>query len=210
MLCGVKNQRRARTEQLRGFGGYDCAVGQFYRRARIAATVAPLLGSHGDTARVGVDSRLIEEQPYFLDLVSIVGTAHKFVCGVVIATDYLVAACIAAHFIVVDAEADHVDAHIRGRLVWILTVYPLEQCVEHRKNLDVAIVVDGGLSVSFQMERVYHVHIVEVGGRRLVCDIDRMLEGETPHRESLEFGISGLNSATILVIQLREAHRHLS
>ena len=60
------------------------------------------------------------------------------------------------------------------------------------------------------MERVYHVHIVEVGGRRLVCDIDRMLEGETPHRESLEFGISGLNSATILVIQLREAHRHLS
>ena len=39
-----------------------------------------------------------------------------------------------------------------GRLVWILTVYPLEQCVEHWKNLDVAIVVDGGLSVSFQME----------------------------------------------------------
>ncbi len=107
MLCGVKNQRRARTESNSEVSevmivpsASSIAAHGLPQRSRLslAATVT--------ARRVGVDSRLIEEQPYFLDLVSIVGTAHKFVCGVVIATDYLVAACIAAHFIVVDAEAE--------------------------------------------------------------------------------------------------------
>ena len=60
------------------------------------------------------------------------------------------------------------------------------------------------------MEGVDHVHIVEVGRGGLVSDIDGMLQRKTPHRESLEFGISGFHTALMLVIELAEAHGHLA
>ena len=60
------------------------------------------------------------------------------------------------------------------------------------------------------MEVVKHIHIVEICGRRLVCDIDGMQKRNIPNRESLEFRISRLNAAAVFVVYLREADSHLS
>ena len=50
-----------------------------------------------------------------------------------------------------------------------------EHCAQYRENLNVAVIVDSGLSVCLQMEGIDHVHVVEIGGCRLVSDVDRML-----------------------------------
>ena len=60
------------------------------------------------------------------------------------------------------------------------------------------------------MERVNHIHVVQVGCRRLIGDIDRMLERQIPNRERFKLRIARLHAALMLVIQLREAGRHLS
>ena len=60
------------------------------------------------------------------------------------------------------------------------------------------------------MERVDHVHIIEVGSSSLICYVDRMLQREIPDRESLELGISGLDSSFVLMVELAEAYRHLT
>ena len=94
----------------------------------------------------------------------------------IVATDYLVLRSILTHLVVADAESHHVHTHIRGRLVRILAVDTLKQSVQHRENLDVTIVVDGNLAVSLIVERVDHVHIVQVGSCSLVGNVYRMLQ----------------------------------
>ena len=65
-----------------------------------------------------------------------------------------------------------------------------ENLLQHRENLNVPVIVDRRLSVSFQMERINHVHIREVGGCRLVGKIDRVLERQVPNRERLELRVA--------------------
>ena len=60
------------------------------------------------------------------------------------------------------------------------------------------------------MEGVDHVHVVKVGSRGLIGQVDRVLERQVPDREGLELGIAGLHAALMLVIQLAEAGGHLS
>ena len=91
-----------------------------------------------------------------------------------------------------------------------MAVDALEEGVEDRENLDVAVVVDGRLAVGLQVERVDHVDIVEVGGGRLVGDVDRMFERQAPYGEGLELGISGLYAALVFVVELAEAYGHLA
>ena len=52
------------------------------------------------------------------------------------------------------------------------------------------------------MERVNHVHIVEVGSGSLIGDIDGMLQGEVPYGEGLKLRITGTDPAFVLVIEL--------
>ena len=60
------------------------------------------------------------------------------------------------------------------------------------------------------MERVDHVHIVEIGGCCLIGDVHRMLQGQVPHGEGLEFGITSTDAAFVFVVQLRETGCHLT
>ena len=60
------------------------------------------------------------------------------------------------------------------------------------------------------MERVDHVHVIEIGCSCFVCDINRMLERQVPYRESLEFSVTSLDSSLVLMVKLTEAYRHLS
>ena len=60
------------------------------------------------------------------------------------------------------------------------------------------------------MEGVDHVDVVEVGGRRLVRQVDRVLERQVPDGEGLKLGVPGLDAALVLMVQLRKADRHLA
>ena len=60
------------------------------------------------------------------------------------------------------------------------------------------------------MERVDHVHIVQVGGSGLVCQVDRVLQGDVPDGEGLELGVTGLDAPLIFMIQLGQADGHFA
>ena len=44
------------------------------------------------------------------------------------------------------------------------------------------------------MVRINHIDIVDVGGRRFVGQIDRMVERQIPNRESFVFGINAFDT----------------
>ena len=52
------------------------------------------------------------------------------------------------------------------------------------------------------MERVNHINIVKVGGRRLISDVYGVLERNVPYREGFKFRVSCLNAALVLVVKL--------
>ena len=79
--------------------------------------------------------------------------------GRVVAADDLLTRGLAAGFIVDDRACNHVDAHVRRALVGALAVDGTEHGLEHRENFNVAVIVDGRLAVSVQMEGVDHVHV---------------------------------------------------
>ena len=60
------------------------------------------------------------------------------------------------------------------------------------------------------MERIDHVHVVQVRGRGLVGEVDRVLERQVPDREGLKLRIARLHAALVLVIQLAQAGGHLA
>ena len=60
------------------------------------------------------------------------------------------------------------------------------------------------------MERVDHVHVVEVDGRGFVCDIYGMLERQVPDGEGFEFRVARLHTVLMLVVELGEADCHFS
>ena len=60
------------------------------------------------------------------------------------------------------------------------------------------------------MERVDHVHVVQVGGGGLVGQIDRVLQGNVPDGEGLKLGVARAYAVFVLVVELGEARRHLA
>ena len=113
--------------------------------------------------------------------------------------------------VVDDAVARHVDAHIgRGIDTGLSPAICSKMARSDRENLDVAVVVDRGHAVGLQVERVDHVDVVQVGGRRLVGEVDRVLERQVPDGEGLEFGIACGDAALVLMVELAEAGRHLA
>ena len=210
MLHGVEQQGGAAAQQGRGLRGDDGAVFELYGCSVVAALNLALVGGYGDGPRGGRDFRLVEEQPNLVDLVFVVGSVGHLVGGIVEAANDFVLRGVAAHFVVRDAEAHHVDAHIGGRLVGILAVDVFEEGVEDGEYLDVAVVVDGCLAVGFEMEGVDHVDVVEVGGGGLVGDVDGVLQRQVPHGEGLELGVACADASLVLVVELREAGGHLA
>ena len=127
-----------------------------------------------------------------------------------ISADNLLFCRFSADRIIRDRKPCHVDAHVRRRLVRALTHNSFENLLQHRENLNVPVIVDRRLSVSFQMERINHVHIREVGGCRLVGKIDRVLERQVPNRERLELRVAGFDAAFVFLINLGKAGCHFA
>ena len=202
MLHGVKQQGCTATEQWRSLRGYDGTVFHLDGGGMVSALDLALVGCHCNGTRCGGDLCLVEEQAYLVYLVLVISAVGHLVGGVVEAAYDFVFGCLAAHLVVADTEAHHVDAHVGGRFIGIFAVDTFEESVQHGEDFDVTIVVDGCLSVCLKMERINHIDIVEVGGRSLVGDVHGMLQWKVPHRESLELGIAGTCATLVLVIEL--------
>jgi len=59
------------------------------------------------------------------------------------------------------------------------------------------------------MERIDHIHVLEVQRGGLVGYVDGMVQRDVPYRERLELGVSRGDSSPVLIVQLGEAYRHL-
>ena len=55
------------------------------------------------------------------------------------------------------------------------------------------------------MEGVDHVDVLQIGSRRFIRDVDRMLQRQIPDRERLELRVPRLHAALVVVVQLRQA-----
>ena len=209
-LYRVEQRRRARAEQGRSLSGYQSAVGQLdcdRGSARISRSVER--GAHAAAVFLG-DACLIHQALDFSQLRIAREPSLVIAQGVEIAADYLVQRGVAGRGVIGDAVARHVDAHVRGRFIGALALDFLKYSVEHGEDFNVSVVVDGGLAVSFEVVGVDNVDIVEVGGCRLICEVDGVLQGQVPYGERLELCVSRLDAAQVVVIELGEAGRHLS
>ena len=60
------------------------------------------------------------------------------------------------------------------------------------------------------MEGVDHVHVVQVGGGRLIGQVHRVLQGQVPDGEGLKLGVACGHPPLVLVVELGEAGGHLA
>ena len=115
-----------------------------------------------------------------------------------------------AGFVVDDAVAHHIDAHVRGGLVGTLPVDALKDGVEHREDLHIPVVVYRGFAVGLQMEGVDHIHIIEIRGGGFIGQVDRVLQGQIPDGKRLKLGVAGLDAPAVLMVELGETGGHLA
>ena len=160
------------------------------------------VGCCGNRTESSCNLRLIEEHTDLIHLTLVISAIRHLVGGSIESADNLVLRCLAAYLIVRDAETNHVHTHIRWRLIGILTIDTLEERIQNGEDLYVAIVVHSRLVVCFQMEWVDHVYIVEISRSSLISDIHRMLQGQVPHGEGLELGITSTDTTLVLIIEL--------
>ena len=210
MLGGVQYQGGAGTEQVAGMGRDEGAVFQLNGSSCHTFLFLAVFGGNGSLAVSRGDFSLLHQQGNLVHLVFGAFALGKITKRRIITPYDFLFGSFAAHRIVAQTIAYHIDAHIGRRLVGILTIDALEDGVQHGEDLDVAVVVDGGLAVGLQVERVDHIHVAEVSGGGFVGHVDGVFQRQVPHGEGLELGVARLDAALVLVIELAEADGHLT
>ena len=206
----VHEARRGSAEQGARFAGDYRSVGQLNADGRSAGLLRAGICRRDDGAVGRGKADGVHDELYLADLFDRTETLAQRTRSGVVAADDLLLGGIPAGFVVYDAVAGHVDAHVRGALVRTLTVDASEDGVEYGEYFNVAVIVYRRLTVCLEMEGVYHVHIVEVGGGRLVGEVYRVLEGNVPDREGLELCIACVYSALVLMVKLAQTGRHFA
>ncbi len=125
--------------------------------------------------------------------------------GTVIAADDFVLGGAADGFVVGNAFADDVDAHVGGRVINVATGDAVDDFFENREGFEVAIIIDDLFTVVLEMEVINHVDIAEVGSGSFVGDVDGVLEGERPDREGFKLGVASVDAFFVFVIELGKA-----
>ena len=210
LLQSVQKKRGGSSEKVGGFSVNDPAVRKLQGRGGAAGCFFDLktYGNHSAVLKGCV--RLLEKQYDLENLVLFARTGHKGRAAFIITADNLLTGGLAACLVVYNAVSGHVYAHIGRRFVGAVPHDLLKHCLEYRKDLYITIIVDGGLSICLQMERIDHIDVVQVGGSRFVRQIDRMLERNVPDGEGFEFCVSGADSPFVFVIELGKAGGHFS
>ena len=210
-LDGVQESRRSRTEQGSGLAGNDASVGQLdSNRGLTFGILRTRKCLAHDRSVLDVYSRLAHKHLDLLNRGFGSGALFTLTERLEVAADYFVLRCVAAGVVINNAVARHIDTHIGGRLIGALARYLLKDGVQNGEHLNVAVVVDGGYSVCLKVIGVDHIHIVKIGGSRLVREVDGMAQGKIPDGEGLEFSVAGLYAALVFVIKLRKAGSHLA
>ena len=162
-------------------------------------------GAHADA-----DARLVQQQ-FQLVAVILDDTAGFLVAQALeVAADNFLAGSLLADFIVNDAVACHINAHVGGRMVRAFARNQLKHGIDNGENFDIAVIVDRRFAVCFQMERVNHVDIVQVGGSSFVSKVDWVLEGNVPDGKCFKFGVASLDAALVFMVQLGQADGHFA
>ena len=210
VLEGIQEHCRRGTEQRRSLTRNNGPVVQLNRHRRTTCQFSLFDSGSNHRTVCSTDLGLFHNQFLLVNLF-LVGIALTHIAKrIVIAADDFLTGCFADSIVIDNAVASHVHAHIRRALVRRFSQDAGKQGVQNREDFHVAVVVDGRLAVSFQVERVDHVHVVQVGRRSFVREVHRMLERNVPNREGLELGIPRLDSTLVFVVNLRKAHSHLS
>ena len=206
----VEQQRRARAEQRAGLSRDHAAVRQHHRAGRLAGLLGLSVRGGDGRADVGRDICLPHHQLELAQLALVrLAACDSNLSGVVAAQD-LQPRCLAADLVGDDAVARHVHAHVGRGLIGARPLDFFKYRAQHGKDLHIAVVVDGRDAIGLKVEGIDHVHIVEVGGRRLIGEVDGVLERQVPNGEGLELRIARRNAVFVLVVELGEAGGHLA
>ena len=209
-LQDIHNRGSGGTEEISGLSGDDGAVLHFNCGSRKTGFLRALLGFYGNRTVHGRDVCLLEQKLLLVKLF-LSGKSLADIDGArVVAADDLLLGGPAAGIVVADGKTGHIDAHVGRRLVRAFVHDALEDLLENRENFDIAVVIDGCLSVCLQVERVNHIDIRKICRRCLIGEVDGMLERKIPDREGFKLRIAGLHAALMLLINLGKAGCHLA
>ena len=209
MFCGIEDERSTRPQQFARTGCDNGAVFQLNGCSRTIPHLLAITRSHCGAAIFGGEFGLLHDERNFVHLLLIVSSQSVAIQRIIVATDDFVAGCITTHILRAHAETEHVHSHVGRRLIRILTINTLKERIEHGEYLNVAIVVHGYVTIGFKMERVNHVHVIEISRCSLIGNVHRMLQRKVPHGESFKLGISGFHATLVLMIELAETNCHL-
>ena len=210
MLERIENERACRAEQLLGLSGEHRSVRKLNCGGRSARLFRNLVCGRNNLSVGGGNVRLAQQKLKLFNLLCNVKPLSAVAEGFVIAADNFLLCGTAYSLVVKNAVACHVDAHVRRRLIWRIAVDVFKNRLKHRENFNVAVIVDGLDIVCVKVERVKHIHIVEVCGCGLIGKVDRVTERQIPDWKGFKLRVAGLNAAQVLVIELRKAGGHFS
>ena len=207
---GIQKHRGAGAEELGGLTRDDLAVGKLDCNGRsVCFGSFRKCGKHGGTHFL-VDAELAHDELDLLYFGFIAkALAYRANGGIIAADDLLIGRLLCA-FVIKNAVACHIDAHIRGALVGRFAVDLFKHDLQNGEDLNISVVVDGGEAVSIEMIRVDHIDVAHIGGRRLVCEVDGMRQRDIPDREGLEFCVTRADASLMLMIQLGKTSCHLA
>ena len=210
-LDAVQHGGAAGAHQVAGPAGDDPAVRQTDGRGGLVGLVPALQGRGHHRPVGGLQAQLLQN---ILDLVQgrLAGLALLAVAGgLVVPAQDLLAGGGAHHLVVKDRVAGHVHTHVGGAAVELLVAGdPLQDGLHDGEGFHVPVVVDGGLAVGLQVERVDHVHVVQIGGGGLIGQVYRMLQGDVPDGEGLKLGVACHHAPAVLVVHLAQAGGQLA
>ena len=206
----IQKKGRGCTKQIRGLTCDNPSVLQLHGSSRSTSFFLSFQGSRNNLAVLQCGMCLLQKKLDLVNLLLCAGTGHKRIHTLVISADDLLTGSLLANLIIHNTVSCHINAHICRRFVWALAHDFLKHSLYNRENLYVTVIVDSGLTISFQMEWVDHVDIIQISGSCLISQVYRVLQRDIPDWESLELGIACADSSLVFMIKLGKTGSHFS
>ena len=183
---------------------------QLHSRGRLAGFFRTLASRRHHRAVLNLDAGLSHDDGGSLGLLGAQAGTRLFHLRLEVAADNFLLGSGAAHGVISNAEADHIHAHVRWRLVRGGAGELFQKRAQQRKRFHIAVVIHGGFAVGGQVEVVNNIGIIEVYRGCLIGQVHGVFQGEIPNREGFKLGVSGVIAALMLVVDLRKRSSQLA